>query len=329
MLPVFAQPWWLLLFLVPIGFAVWRRRRPVVEPSVVLPTWAAATATRPTWRVRVRPYLGTLKWVACSLLILAMARPQWVWSEERIKAEAVDIMLSLDISLSMLTRDFVPNRIEVAKQMASDFVGRRKNDRIGLVAFAGEAFTHCPLTTDGKIVQRFLKELAPGAIEPGTAIGLGLATAVQRLKDSKAKSKIIIMLTDGRSNLGFVSPQTAMDLAKTFQIKVYTIGIGSEGLVETPYTRDQQGNIYYKMEQSEYDFGLLRQIADHTGGKFFRARSSDDLAEVYDIIDGLEKTQIEINTIQHETDLYQWLLVPALMLLLLELLLRYVFLRTI
>jgi Ca-activated chloride channel homolog len=329
MLPVFAQPLWLLLLLVPFGLAWWQWRQAKAQPALTLPTWRAAAQQRTTWRVPVRRFLWTLKWGTWTLLVLAMARPQWIWSEDKIKADAVDIVLSLDISPSMLSRDFLPDRLTVAKQMASVFVKKRTNDRIGLVAFAGEAFTQCPLTTDEKIVSRFIQELEVGVLVDGTSIGLGLATAVNRLKTSTSKSRIIILLTDGEDNAGFVAPETAMDLAASFGIKVYTIGLGTEGIVESPVARAPNGDYFFEPRRSDVNFDLLYQISQKTGGKFFRARSPEDLEEIYGIIDGLEKTRIEVTTLQHSTDLFGWLIGAAVLLIIVELLLRYGLLRSV
>ena len=322
---IFAQPYWLLLLLVP-ALLIWRGKRrttPLQMPQ------AAVSGLEHGWRARLRQRLPTLRWAAIILLIGALARPQRLWQEERVKADALDIMLALDISPSMLSRDFDPDRLSVAKQVATDFVGKRPYDRIGLVAFSAEAFTQCPLTTDRRVVQQFIRDLETGRLDDGTAIGMGLATAVNRLKNSEAKSKIVILLTDGENNAGYISPMQAAELAQALDIRVYTVGIGTDGIVMSPTRRRIDGTYEFGQRYLQFDTRLLEEIADKTKGRFYRAFSEADLQDIYTSIDRLEKTQIEVTSIKRSTELYFWLMGAAVALLLLEILLRWGWLRSI
>lgn len=281
-----------------------------------------------SWRVVVRRWLPGMRWAALVLLALAMARPQQRWEEQKIKADAVDIMLALDISPSMLSRDFDPDRLTVAKQVAVDFVENRPYDRLGLVAFSAEAFTQCPLTTDRRIVQQFLRDLQVGRLEDGTAVGMGLATAVNRLKDSPSKSKVVILLTDGESNAGYISPLKAAEIAQSLGVRVYTVGIGTNGIVMSPARRNPDGSYEYAPRQMEFNTDLLVEIAAMSGGKFYRAWSEEELQGIYSEIDRLEKTKIEVNVVRHQTDFFHWFVGLAVALLLLEAFLRWTLLRS-
>lgn len=323
----FAAPYWLLLLPV-VGFLAWRTLRAKSELSLRLP--APSGAGLPfSWRGAARRVLPWLRWVALVLLVVALARPQRRWQEERIKADAVDIVLSMDISPSMLSRDFEPDRLTVARALAVDFVQKRPYDRLGLVAFSAEAFTQCPLTTDHRMLQRFIQELQVGVLQDGTAIGMGLATAIDRLKDSPSKSKIVILLTDGENNAGYIDPEQAADIAAALKVRVYTVGIGSEGLVLSPSHRNLDGTYEFDFRNADFDTELLRQIAQKTNGKFYRARSPEDLQEIYAEIDRLEKTKVEVTTIRRTTEWFAYIMVPALILLVLEMLLRWLLLRAI
>ena len=273
-----------------------------------------------SFRAKIRNKLSWLRWLALALLILAMARPQRKWEEEKIKADALDIVLSMDISPSMLSRDFDPDRLSVAKRVASDFAAKRPHDRIGLVAFSAEAFTQCPLTTDRRVVQTFINELAVGRLEDGTAIGMGLATAVNRLKDSPSLSKIVVLLTDGENNAGYIAPLKAAEIAQTLGIRVYTVGIGTEGVVMSPAQRNPDGSYSFAPRFMKFDTQLLEEIAAATGGKFYRAFSERDLEAIYAEIDRLEKTKIEISTVRRTTDYFHWLIGATVVLLLIEIL---------
>ena len=282
------------------------------------------------WRTQVRPRLPLLRWLALVLLIVAMARPQRHWQEEKVEADAVDIMLSLDISPSMLSKDFDPDRLAVAKRVAIDFVEKRPFDRLGLVAFSAEAFTQCPLTTDRHMVQKFIQGLQLGRLQDGTAIGLGLATAVNRLKDSDALSKVVILLTDGENNAGEeMRPMRAAEIAQALGIRVYTVGIGTDGIVLSPSQRNIDGSYAFAPRQMAFDTELLRQIAATTKGKFYRAYSESDLEGIYADIDQLEKTKVEITTVSRIQDWFQWFIAVAALLLLIETLLRWGMLRSV
>ena len=322
------QPWWLLLALVwPLAYLV-RRRNGHQSRAVVLPT-AAALQGPLSWRILWRQRLPWLLHLSLGLLIVAMARPQKVWKEEKINSNGIDIVLTMDISLSMLSKDFVPNRLAVTKAVAIDFVEKRPNDRIGLVVFAGEAFTHCPLTPDKRVVKEFISNVKVGVLKWETAIGDGLATALNRLKSSPAKSKIVVLLTDGDNNAGIVMPEDAAAIAAEMGIKVYTIAIGKEGIVETPYSRIDDTTFVYQPVESHINTTLLESIATTTQARFFRAYTPDDLRDIYDEIDRLEKTNVDVTVIRRSTDYFQYLLGSALCLLLAFLVFRSLILRSV
>ena len=319
-----ADPFWLLLFL-PLAWLILRRRAGI---SLRMPQ-ANSQVDAPGFRTKIRSKLSWLRWLALALLVLAMARPQRKWEEEKIKADALDIVLSMDISPSMLSRDFEPDRLSVAKRVAAEFVEKRPHDRIGLVAFSAEAFTQCPLTTDRRVVQTFINELAVGRLEDGTAIGMGLATAVNRLKDSPSRSKIVVLLTDGENNAGYIAPLKAAEIAQTLGIRVYTVGIGTEGIVMSPAQRNPDGSYSFAPRFMKFDTQLLEEIAAATGGKFYRAFSERDLQAIYAEIDRLEKTKIEVSTVRRTTDYFHWLIGAAVVLLLIEILGIWGILRTV
>ena len=282
-----------------------------------------------TWRSRVRPHWQWLRWAALVCLVLAMSRPQRKWQEEKVKADALDIVLALDISPSMLSKDFDPDRLSVAKKVAADFVENRPHDRIGLVAFSAEAFTQCPLTNDRKVVQTFIRELTVGRLEDGTAIGMGLATAINRLKDSPSRSKLVILLTDGENHSGYITPLQAADIALSLGVRVYTVGIGTEGIVMSPAQRNPDGSYVFAPRRMAFNTELLEQIASITKGKFYRAYSERDLAGIYAEIDRLEKTKIEVSAVQRTKDYFEWFVALAVALLLLELLGKWSVLRSV
>lgn len=324
----FAQPIWLLLLILPFFAAWWRQKRPEDSIAMRLPQAGDASGDS-TWRIWARNFLPALRWLVLGFLVLAMARPQRKWEQESVKADAVDIVLALDISPSMLSKDFDPDRLAVAKNVAVDFVEKRPYDRIGLVAFSAEAFTQCPLTTDRSVVQSFIRELQVGRLEDGTAIGMGLATAVNRLKDSPSKSKVVILLTDGENNAGYIPPMKAAEIAKTLGVRVYTVGIGTDGVVLSPAQRLPDGSYSYAPRQMVFDTELLREIARETDGKFYRAYSEKDLEDIYEQIDQLEKTEIEVSVVRRTTDYFHWFVAAAAFLLLLEILARWGLLRTV
>lgn len=325
----FANPGYLflLLLLIPIvGWYIWKlhNTRAAVQLSST-----ASLARQPKslriWLIHV-PFILHVAIVA--LLSLALARPQMSnrWQSE--STEGIDIMMALDISGTMLGEDLKPNRLEAAKAVATEFVLSRPNDQIGLVVFAGESFTQCPLTTDHAVLVNLFQSVKFGMIEDGTAIGLGLANAVNRMKDSPTKSKVVILLTDGSNNRGDIDPQTAAEIAKTFNIRVYAIGVGSysQGVrvpMHTPY------GVQYGTMSSEFDETTLRNIAQLTGGEYFRATDNNSLRAIYQQIDQLEKTKIRVREYSKRTEHFMPFLTAALLCLLLEVLLRFFVLRTI
>ncbi|SFZ90438.1 Ca-activated chloride channel family protein [Flaviramulus basaltis] len=283
-----------------------------------------------SWLPKLRPVLFVLRLVALALLITALARPQSVDVSTKTKTtRGIDIVMAIDVSASMLAKDLSPNRLEALKEVASDFIKGRPNDRIGLVEYAGESYTKTPITSDKAIVLRSLKSIRYNTvIEGGTAIGMGLATSVNRLKDSKAKSKIIILLTDGVNNSGFIDPKIASELAVEYGIKVYTIGLGTNGMALSPIRVLPNGDFQYGRIQVEIDETLLKEIADVTGGKYFRATNNKKLEEIYSEINKLEKTEIEEFKFYNYEEKYRSLVLLASLLLLIELLLRYTVFRS-
>ncbi|TLF46655.1 vWA domain-containing protein [Maribacter aurantiacus] len=267
---------------------------------------------------KLKPGLFVLRLLALSAIIIAMARPQTEDISTRTKTtRGIDIVMAIDVSSSMLARDLKPNRLSALKEVAADFIKKRPNDRIGLVAYAGEGYTKTPITTDKNIVLNALNEITYGQLEDGTAIGMGLATSVNRLKESKAKSKIIILLTDGVNNSGFIEPQTAADLAIEFDIKTYTIGLGTNGNALSPIAYNADGSFRYGMRQVEIDEELLKNIAEVTGGKYFRATDNETLEEIYEEINKLEKTDIEeFKYYRYEEKFRPWVLLAGALLLL-------------
>lgn len=277
-----------------------------------------------SWRSTIKPWLPLLKLFGLACLIVAMARPQTTDVTTRTRGiEGIDILLAVDLSSSMLARDLLPNRLEALKSVAQGFVEGRPNDRIGLVAYAGEAFTRVPLTIDHRMVLQSLQEMAHGDLDDGTAIGMGLATAVNRLKDSEAKSKVIILMTDGKNNAGLVDPLTAARLALTFGIRVYTVALGTNGTAPTPVAPNPiTGDYIYENRPVEIDEQLLGNIATETGGQYFRATSNADLEAIYTEIDTLEKTKLqELRFYSYEEHFRPWVL-AGMALILLEWLLQ-------
>lgn len=325
----FANPAVLLLLLLLPALGIWyyyRRRRRYA--TLRMPTLRGIEGIQ-SIRGRLRALLPILRVLAAAALIIALARPQQILEEEEVKAEGIDIALVMDLSSSMLAEDFQPNRLEVSKRVAADFVDKREFDRIGLVVFSGEAFTQCPLTIDHDIVKTFLSQLECGLLEDGTAIGLGLATAVNRLKEGEAKSKVVILLTDGVNNTGYQSPKLAAQIAEEFGIKVYTIGVGSMGETLAPVSRRSDGKFIFGIARVEIDEELLREIADMTGGQYFRATDAESLEAIYASIDQLEKTEMEITSFRRYKEEFHRFALWGLIFLLLELVLRYSVLRTI
>ena len=323
----FANPklLWLLL-LVPLTILWYVLRHKKQEASMQFSDTNGFAKLPKTWKAYLRHLLFVLKMAAMALLIVALARPQSSSTNSTSNIEGIDIVMAMDVSGSMLARDLKPDRLTAAKNVASDFVKGRPGDRMGLVIFSGETFTQVPLTTDHGVMLNMLAEMKNGLIEDGTAIGDGLATAISRLKDSEAISKVVILLTDGLNNAGSVDPYTAAEIAKLYGIRVYTIGVGSYGTapypVQTPFgTQIQQMKV-------EIDEKLLNTIANQTGGKYFRATSNQKLDEVYQEIDKLERSKIEVTEFRRLHEEFYPLVAWALALLLIEFLLRKTIFRT-
>ena len=284
---------WLFL-LIPLAIVWLVLKRNQQSATLKISSIKGFKSSQSFW-VKLKPYLSVLRLLALSSLIVAMARPRTVDISNKTKTtKGIDIVMAVDVSGSMLAKDLKPNRMEALKRVATDFVEQRPNDRIGLVVYASEAYTKTPVTSDKAVVEQAIQSIKyDNVLQDGTGIGMGLATAVNRLKDSKAKSKIIILLTDGVNNAGFIEPETAADIAKQYGIKVYTIGIGTNGMAEFPYAIGPNGQFLFQMMKVEIDERLMKSIAQKTDGKYFRATSNDKLAEIYGEINKLETTEIE------------------------------------
>lgn len=325
----FANPGllWLLLVLAPlIGYYIYRTLQG--GASIQISTISGVRNAGKTFKYYLRHLPFVLRCGAIALLIIALARPQNSEYGSSTKTEGIDMMLVMDVSGSMLARDFKPDRMSAAKEVASKFIVDRKDDRIGIVVFAGESFTQSPLTTDKRTLLNLMSQVRIGVIEDGTAIGNGLATAVNRLKDSEAKSKVIVLLTDGVNNAGEITPLTAADIAAAYGIKVYTIGVGTMGTAPTPAI-DMWGNLTFVPAKVEIDEEMLTQIAAQTGGEYFRATDNNSLGEVYDRINSLEKSVIETNDYTRYNELFAVYAFAALILLILEFLIKNLVLRRI
>ena len=274
--------------------------------------------------------LKVFRLISLALIITALARPQIIDTSTRVKTNSgIDIIMAIDVSASMLAKDLKPNRLDALKNVADEFIKNRVSDRIGLVEYAGESYTKTPLTTDKSIILKSLREIKyNNIIEGGTAIGMGLATSVNRIKDSKSKSKIIILLTDGVNNAGFIDPLTAAELAKEYDIKIYSIGLGTNGLALSPVGINARGKLNYANIQVEIDEELLTQISEMSGGKYFRATDNSKLKEIYDEIDKLEKTEIEEFKYYSVDEKFRFFLIPALILIVFELLMKFTILKS-
>ncbi len=313
----FANPeffWLLLLLPLAVLWYFYKRREQVA--SLKLPTIKGFS--KQGFLPKLKPLLFVMRLCALSAIIIAMARPQTEDISTKTKTtKGIDIVMAIDVSSSMLARDLKPNRLAALKEVAAKFIKERPNDRIGLVAYAGEGYTKTPITSDKSIVLSALREITYGQLNDGTAIGMGLATSVNRLKESKAASKIIILLTDGVNNSGFIEPQTAADLAIEFGIKTYTIGLGTNGNALSPIAYNSDGSFRYGMRQVEIDEDLLKDIAKVTGGKYFRATDNEKLEAIYDEINKLEKTEIEeFKYYRYEEKFRSWVLLAGGLLLL-------------
>jgi len=313
----FAYPWVLyFLIIVPLMLVWYWFKGRQKQPSITYSSLSIFRNIAFSWRERFRHIPIILRVLAVALLIIALARPQNFSSGENIYTEGIDLAMVLDISGSMLAEDLKPNRIEAAKNVIDNFIKGRTSDRIGLVIFARDSFTQCPLTVDYSVLLNLLRQVKSGMIEDGTAIGNAIANGVNRLKDSKSKSKIIILLTDGVNNAGEVDPVFAAQIAKTFGIRIYTIGVGTKG--EAPYPVQTPFGIRYQMIPVEIDESVLKQISSITGGEYFRATDNKTLQAIYDKIDKLEKSRVEITSYRNAKELFYGWLEAGLFLLVLE-----------
>ena len=326
---IFANPTYLylLLLLIPmIGWYVYKLSKNQASLQVSSTEGFDAPGAS-SWKVWLRHVPFILRMAAVAVLIVILARPQSTNSWQNSSTEGIDIVLAMDISTSMMAQDLKPNRLEASKDVASDFINGRPNDNIGLVVFAAESFTQCPLTTDHTVLLNLFKDVQPGIIQDGTAIGLGLANAVSRIKDSQAKSKVIILLTDGVNNQGEIAPVTAAEIAKTFGVRVYTIGVGTQG--KAPYPFQTAFGVQYMDVDVEIDEPTLKQIAATTGGQYFRATDNASLKEIYSEIDKMEKTKISVQEYSKKQEEYKNWAILLFSLLLVEILLRNTLLRNI
>lgn len=327
---VFEDPqfFWLLLILpLALGWFIWNRKRQTAELKI---SSINGFKLRSGWLGKLRPVLFILRLLVLTLLVTALARPRTVDVSSRTSTTSgIDIVMAIDVSASMLARDLEPNRLEATKEVASEFIQNRPGDRIGLVVYAGESFTKTPITSDKSIVLAALEDMNyNNVLENGTAIGMGLATSVNRLKDSKAESKVVILLTDGMNNAGFIDPKIASELAMEFGIRTYTIGVGSNGTALSPVAMRPDGTFQYGRVPVEIDEDLLREIAEATGGKYFRATNNEKLEEIYEEIDQLEKTEIEEFKFYNYQEKFRPLVLLAGLILMFEILLRFTLFRS-
>ena len=313
------------LSIIPLMIFWYWKRNKKLTPDITFSTLKVFSEIKPTLKEKLIHLPFALRTLAVALLIIALARPQSFSTGENVYTEGIDIAVLLDISGSMLAEDFKPNRLEAAKDVIDNFISGRTSDKIGLVVFSGKSFTQCPLTIDYSVLRNLLGEIQSGMIEDGTAIGLAIANGVNRLKDSKAKSKILILLTDGVNNAGEVDPITAANIAQTFGIRIYTVGVGTRG--SAPYPFQTPFGIQYQMVPVEIDEAILKQVANITDGHYFRATNNKKLEEIYKEIDKMEKTRVEITSYRNASELFYNLALLALLLLLLELVLSRTYLQ--
>ena len=316
----FSQPWFFALFALLPLLTIWYFVKNNSQQGAIIISDASAKGLS-SWKNTFRHLLFLFRLLALSCIIIAQAKPQTKNELQQAEGEGVDIVLCIDVSGSMTAQDLLPNRLEAAKKVAADFVNKRTTDRVGVVIFAGESFTQCPITTDHKVLLAAIENIHNGLLEDGTAIGSGLSTSVDRIRNSKAKSKVIILLTDGENNGGLIDPKTAKEIAKAFAIKVYTIGVGTDGYAPQPFNTPlgvQLQNVKVTIDEK-----LMKEIANETGGKYFRAKDNEGLVKIYDEIDGLEKSKVEIATLTRYNDKFFPFVMAALALLLLEVVLRF------
>jgi len=324
---LFVNTEFFFLLVIPFGLLIWYAFKNKKNTSEIIFSNLDSLQQTKTIKNQLRHVPHIFKILAILLLIIALARPQSSTNWEESTTEGIDIILSMDISGSMLAEDLKPNRLEASKNVAMDFISKRRNDRVGLVIFSGESFTQCPLTTDHNVLVNLFKDVKSGMVEDGTAIGMGLATAVNRLKDSDAISKVIILLTDGVNNKGVVAPFTAAEIAKKFGIRVYTIGVGTEGYA--PYPFQTPFGIQYQDVEVQIDEETLQNIATVTDGKYFRATNNSKLKEIYKDIDRLEKSKIEVTEFHKRSEEFTKFAIPALILLIFGFILEKTYLKQI
>ncbi len=324
----FAYPAFLyLLILIPfMGWWYWKKENKL-SPDMTFSSLKIFEGLKPSLKERMRHVPAVLRMLALASLIVAAARPQTFSSGENVYTEGIDIVMVLDISGSMLSEDFTPNRLEAAKEVIDNFIAGRTTDKIGLVIFAAESFTQCPLTIDYPVLRNLLKDVKSGMLTDGTAIGVAIANGVNRLKDSKAKSRVMILLTDGMNNVPEMDPLTAAQIAQTYGIRIYTIGVGTIG--QAPYPFDTPFGKRYQMVPVEIDENLLKQIAETTGGKYFRATNNKKLEEIYNEIDKMEKTRVEVTSYRHAAELYYLWALAGFGLLLGEVIISKIYLKRI
>lgn len=321
------KKWFWLMLLLPLiaAWYIWKLKKQ--EGEFNFSSFTLLKGIRTSNKARLRHLLFVLRLLALALIIAALARPQSRSTWKNTKTEGIDIMISMDVSLSMLAKDFKPNRLEVAKDVIIDFIDGRPDDRIGLVIFGGEVFTQCPLTSDHKVLKNMFPQIKAGSLDQGTAIGLGLADAVARIKDSKSKSKVIIFISDGVNNVGEIAPLTAGELAKTYGIRVYCIGVGTRGKALQPVAMYAQGEYEYDYVDVDVDEKVMGEISDLTGGKYFRATDKESLVNIYREIDKMEKTIVSEKSFSNKAEHFLPLALAAAILLLLEFILRYTVLK--
>ena len=320
----FGQPWFfLLLIAVPVLIFWYASKNNKRQAAIIISDVSARGLS--SWKTSLRHVPFVCRLLAIFFIIAALARPQTMFEEQNAEGEGVDIVLCIDVSGSMTAQDLQPNRLEAAKNVAIDFVNKRLTDRIAIVIFSGESFTQCPLTTDHGVLISAIENIRNGLLEDGTAIGSGLSTSVERLRTSKSKSKVVILLTDGENNGGLIDPQTAKEIAKAFQIKVYTIGVGTDGYAPQPVNTPM--GVVMQNAKVSIDEKLLKEIAAETGGKYFRAKDNEGLTGIYDEINSLEKSKVEISTRTRFTEKFFPFVIAALALLFLEMLLKFTVFR--
>lgn len=323
-----ANPHFLWLFLIYIPVIYWYvKKQRVAEPTVKVSTLLPFSKIGTSWKAYLRHVLFAMRLLALGCIIIILCRPQTYDRWSTSETEGTDIVIALDVSTSMLARDFKPDRFEAAKDVASQFISGRESDNIGMVIFAGESFTLVPMTTDRTVLLNYVQDIEMGMLEDGTAIGDGIATAINRIKNGKAKSKSIILLTDGSNNTGVVAPLTAAEIAKNLGIKIYTIGVGSNGEALYPVGINFYGKMEYQKMPVVIDENTLRSVASMTGGKYYRATSKTVLKEIFQDIDQLEKTQLDVKNYSHTEDDYMRWAVLLFILVGVELLARYTILR--